>query len=187
MGTAVFGAPEWRARSGRTIKPLEDGTITFKGSHGYLAPLTAMDAEEFFQAKRDDELGRWRWPENPDYVVMDDGLNFVKILHEPSMETTTWERGWKNTRSVADEAGVAYFEAHPERKPWQEAKPGETWRLTVTDRNPDDFDLTFNVIGVEGYIDARFARAQVSGQQMEYPVDSPAIVAGRRIWPEDAS
>lgn len=149
------------------------------------------------QAKRDFELGRWRWPENPEYVVYPkpksntEPLPGVRVVHEVSGRAKDVERvvigACEATVSVFGEAARAYFDAHPEPKPWHDAKPGETWRLTVNDRQPEDLDLTFNVIGVEGTIQARFARPQVSGEQMEYRIDSPAIVAGRRIWPADAS
>ncbi len=193
MGTAVIGAPEFRARNGIVVRPNANGGIEVgkPGYRDYTPPEASFALEEFFQAKRDAELGRWRWPENPDYVVYRRGDGLL-ALNEQSGNTkfhdirTNRSGTWTNG-SILYEAIRAYFEAHPERKPWHEAKAGETWRLTVTDRDPADLDLTFNVIGVENVIGARFARPQVSGEQMEYPITSEAIVAGRRIWPQDAS
>lgn len=72
-------------------------------------------------------------------------------------------------------------EAHPEPKPWHLAKPGEIWRLTITDRWITSAGLIFHVIGDKH---GRFARPQISGKQMEYDLTAPQITAGRRIWPE---
>lgn len=141
---------------------------------------------EFFRAEEDERLGRWRWPENPDYVVYP-RTEDVLVLFEMNGEGGVLYRRGDPVHDFEGQAARAYFDAHPQPQPWHDAKPGETWRLTVTDRQPEDLDLTFNVIGVEGVVGARFARPQVSGEQMEYRIDSPAIVAGRRIWPEDAS
>ena len=69
MSTAVFGAPGFRARSGRTVSARSDGSVMFDHANGYLSPASVMDAEEFFQARRDAELGRWRYPLEPDCLV----------------------------------------------------------------------------------------------------------------------
>lgn len=180
MSTAVIGAPGFRARSGRIVQVRDNGTVTFDHANGYLSPETAMDAEEFFQHQRDLELGRWRWPQNPDYVVMDAGLGFAKILHEPSMETTTWERGWRDTRSISDEAGVAYFEAHPQR-PAAEAKIGEVWELTLDDGSEHTvFVHADRTMG---------GRDGVSSGGAYFDLDDgTGIVSARKVWgPEDAS
>lgn len=170
----------------------------------WMKPDERVALREFFRAEEDERLGRWRWPENPDYVVYAwvaepsrGNVRGVTVLSERIPRGyTVWEDNVhtfhgesvdEESRRSARDAARAYFDAHPERKPWHDAKPGETWRLTVNDRSPLEIDLTFNVIGVEGVIPSRFARPQVGGEQMEYPLDSPAITAGRRIWPEVSS
>lgn len=174
----------FRATDGTHVDVHDSGSridIKCTGSSGeqhFLSVKETQAAREFFQHERDKDLGRWRWPENPDYVVMDDGLNFVKILHEPSMETTTWERGWKDTRSVADEAGVAYFEAHPERKPWEDAKQGEAWELTFSETGGG---------GTEPWI-VHKGTFRDPDYVNHVPLNDSTITDGRRIWPEgDAS
>lgn len=176
MSTAVFGAPEWRARSGRTIKPLEDGTITFQGSHGYLAPLTAMDAEEFFQAKRDADLGRWRYPLDPDLVVYaEDGR--ARVLFEPGGGSFVWSRESAQTAagSPQRDAALAYFEAHPERKPWEDAQPEEGWVITVDGK---EWLATVDVA-----YDFTTANETFSFGTS----DMARITDARRVWPEEAS
>lgn len=179
MSTAVFGAPEWRARSGRVIKPLTDGTITFQGSHGYLAPRTAMDAEEYFQAKRDEDLGRWRWPENPEYVVypLKPGGGCTALSERTGVSKTWVERSdAAGDGSYLAPAARAYFEAHPERKPWHSAEAGEVWILSIDDS--EDIPCVVTSSGpdfepISHPVWATFARG------------SDRITSGHRIWPVD--
>lgn len=191
---------EFTASNGITVFVRDGGTVQFQ--HGTRAESCGIlqvmphsewwqTLREFFQHERDETLGRWRWPEHPDFLVYSRGYAGVRVTSESSgghvLAVREAAMGWQKGQSTYFGAARAYFEAHPERKPWHDAKPGETWRLTVRDRDPLDLDLTFNVIGVTDHVQARFARPQVSGEQMEYSIDSDAIVAGRRIWPEDAS
>ncbi|MCE0510875.1 hypothetical protein LVJ59_17650 [Microbacterium sp. KKR3/1] len=144
------------------------------------SPNDAQALREFFKHERDEELGRWRWPENPDYVVMDRGVGFVAILHEPTMGTTTWERSWRDARSTPDEAGLAYFDAHPERKPWHEAKPGEVWALT-TNQHAEEWAAKVST-DQEGVLIFELILSE-----MKFRIDDELFISGRKIWPEDAS
>lgn len=133
MSTAVIGAPGFRARSGRMVQVRENGTVTFDHANGYLSAETAMDAEEFYQHQRDLELGRWRWPENPHVVVYrrEDGLLALDEqtghtrFHDPKVMRFTRRNG----SSLLEQALFAYAERHPERMPWEDAKPGEVWAV----------------------------------------------------------
>ena len=74
----------------------------------------------FFQAERDETLGRWRDPENPDYVVYPLADGTVMIFNEQSRYREFWSR--KGTREYELKGGSAdvarrYFAAHPEPKP----------------------------------------------------------------------
>lgn len=181
MSTAVIGAPEFRARSGRTVQSNEDGSVTFEGVRGYIAPEQVFDAQEFFQAQRDLELGRWRWPENPDYVVYrrdayPAGTRRVRVINERSGDFSDTIEG-SRFEGVFKDAARAYFEAHPERKAWEDAKPGEAWLLTVNGTegaylySDNNLDAIWLFAGADGHV--------VAG--------SDRITDGRRIWPEDAS
>lgn len=92
------------------------------------------DLHEFFQAERDKELGRWRWPENPDYVAYADDDGDVVVLNEGTGAsyslTTRRDVTKRNPNHPATKAAQAYFEAHPEPKPWDAAKEGEVWIVT---------------------------------------------------------
>lgn len=136
---------------------------------------------EFFQDERDEELGRWRWPENPEWIVYprrpgfaplgDADLLVINEVHGASMEYVAADDDgteYVGVDEAAAKAGRAYFEAHPEPKPWEDAKAGEIWVLTfpggtfpATVRN----DLLF----YDNY-----------GNRLHLG----RVSAARRIWPE---
>lgn len=85
-------------------------------------------------AERDEQLGRWRWPENPDYVVYRwvadpprRNVRGVTVLSEAIPRGyTVWEDNVdviygtsvnEEARKAARDAARAYFDAHPEPKP----------------------------------------------------------------------
>lgn len=191
MSTAVFGAPEFRARSGRLVLNREDGSVAFHLGNGYLGADVVMDAEEFFQAKRDAELGRWRWPANPQWIVYPRRPGFVPygdadllVINEvdgSAMEyVATDDDGtcYTGREEPAAEAARAYFEAHPARKPWEDAKAGDVWVIEVE--------------GVESYavhVVAEFFGAvsfqTPTGRKVD--MNNSAFTGFRKIWPEDAS
>ncbi len=130
---------------------------------------------EFFQSERDRELGRWRWPEHPDYVVYPNEDGGGDVLDERSCIG-----GYKNGlfgHDLASEAVKAYRDVHPVRKPWHDAKPGEVW-----------------VISTENVADEVAVRACISNEVLSFEyvtsvttrlnVTDARIVTGRRIWPE---
>ncbi|MDR6691374.1 hypothetical protein J2X55_002286 [Microbacterium sp. 1154] len=84
---------------------------------------------EFFQAEADERLGRWRWPENPAYVV------------------------------------AAYFDAHPEPKPWHGAEPGDVFLVTWPGSEREE------AVIVPG----------------AWPKAWECVTSARRIWPEVSS
>ena len=91
---------------------------------------------EFFRAEEDKRLGRWRWAENPEYVVYP-GPGEMREALVISEVHGCWG-SWSETEAIREggydtlaAAAVAYFDAHPNPKPWHDAKDGETWVLTV--------------------------------------------------------
>ena len=72
---------------------------------------------EYFRAKEDARLGRWRWPENPDYVVYrTDHADSVRVFRESDGIARHYNRTYVASGPF-DMAGRGYFDAHPERKP----------------------------------------------------------------------
>lgn len=178
---------EFTASNGVSVRVNEDGDIYLRGSG---APDREWEFDcnragagalrEFFQHERDEELGRWRWPENPEYVVKHDplGVRIAHVLHEPSFAARVVRLddqvvGLGSKRDVEFlNAARAYFANHPEPKPWHRAKPEEIWLMGS--------GLHEFVALVSNDGNFRFA----DGSEMAVTEE---FVNGRRIWPEDAS
>lgn len=160
----------------------------FDHANGYLSPASAMDAEEFFQAKRDEGLGRWRWPENPEWVVYPkrpgysayNGADLLVIneRHGSSMEYVRADDDgteYVGLDEPAAEAARAYFEAHPERRPWENANDGDIWEFEdgqyIADRG------RFFRLPLVPPTDPSWRPAGFASN----------FTAGSRIYPEDAS
>ncbi|PRB08796.1 hypothetical protein [Microbacterium sp. MYb64] len=168
---------EFKAASGRTINIADDGSLLFGRANGYLSRETAFDAEEYFRAKRDEELGRWRWPINPQFVVYreEDGV-FTVLKETTGLALMATREGVDEFDDTFAAAARAYFEAHPERKPWEDAKPWEVWVVTV---NGSEWAVSLDE-------DREFRdRRDLDNSWMH--ITSPDITDARRIWPEDAA
>jgi len=162
------------ASNGYEVRTNTDGTVSVFDDMGfdsledgpYLKGNDLAALREFFQRERDARLGRWRWPEHPEYVVYPQGKDLISVIDESSGDQYTFERSPWDSRPMsrsAYAAAYAYFEAHPvvEPRPWENTKPGEVWVVTRED-------------GVE------FAH-QVHDEHWYLRVP---IKSARRIWPE---
>ena len=94
-----------------------------------------MALRAFFQEERDTELNRWRDPENPDmvcYAISD--KNRVRVLDERKGTTCYFDRNDTNLREFGSKGSttIRYFEAHPPKNLWEDAKVGEYWLVTWT-------------------------------------------------------
>lgn len=153
--------------------------ISSSGIHD--AKVVAL--REFFQHERDEELGRWRWPENPDFVVYLDGhpsRRSVTIFVEKTGGIAIGMREDFLAATPDDghdfrAAARAYFEAHPAPKPWHEATDGHLWLIRF-----DDFPETDVSALVKG---GRFIYNDHCHEGVAELTD-PMITAARRIWPE---
>jgi hypothetical protein len=149
-----------------------------------LQPDAIQALSEYFQAKEDERLGRWRWPENPAYVVYPaprDGAEPVDfdafVINEAIGASGEYVRADDDGNSIIlasslTRAARAYFDAHPEPKPWDVAKPGEVWAFTID--------------GLDGeHAAALHAKGEwtwTDGGPVN--VVAGALVGARRIWPE---
>lgn len=146
---------------------------------GVLFTDAEFDAlREFFQHERDTDLGRWRWPENPDWVVYhgNDHEVGVVVINERTLEKTAFTRKSATGLSEKHRAVRAFFDAHPESKPWHDAKPGDVWILTV-----DGAESAFHP---SKSLDRAFTPVAPETGRTAVGMDSFEITAGRRIWPE---
>lgn len=176
------------AKYGITIESLSD-PFTLKVTHAdgrsqMIDGPVAKALDERYRARNDEQIGRWRWPERPHFVVYPSAV----WLHpaDPDVVMVVNESNGSSHRARRDDpdslfghfsqAGHAYFVAHPEPKPWHDAKSGEAWVLTV-----DGEEFPWGV--GEGADAGRFVYL---GGLSNIPLEHPSITAGRRIWPEDA-
>lgn len=184
---------DFKARNGVTLgfdDPIrvyltEDGR-NLLDSYNFLSLEEMAALREFFEQENDEGLGRWRWPVHREYVVYSRGDGSVLAVNEANGRSLTAERHDPPTGSILSAAAHAYFEAHPERKPWQDAEPGEVWLLTTTHID-DRWNPTAFTVAPEGVSRIRFIPSQPDYAVTYLGQDATAIKDGRRIWPEDAS
>lgn len=161
------------ASNGITLTRDESGRVS--ASTFSLTKESARALAEFFRAEEDERLGRWRWPENSDYVVYvpHQGAPAVTVVNEfggCSAQVTRNGVADRPNGQFFFEAARAYFDAHPEPKPWHDAKPGEVWLISYRGAESAvviDEDRDFHIRGL-GFRN----------------ILAPEITAGRRIWPE---
>lgn len=113
-------------------------------SLGLLAPSVAA-LREFFRSEEDTRLARWRWHENPDYVVRIREHGRVMVFSESQpWSSVTYSRHSASGLPVSDyqRAAAAYFDAHPIRKPIllqvQEDGTDEWFTIRTYPGDPDD-------------------------------------------------
>ena len=92
----------------------------------------AEGVRNYFQQKRDRELGRWRDPKNPDmvcYPIANRRLVDLHVLNERTGESSYYARDSviDQTFYEAFETAVRYYASHPIIHPWEGAKEGEYW------------------------------------------------------------
>lgn len=171
---------QYTASNGIAVR-LDDGYLDVKHPNAQWVDICGnyvVDAlREFFRAEEDERLGRWRWPENPDYVVYPKTSGSALVLHEP-YPTTVWSYDSNTcgaTGAASERAARAYFDAHPEPKPaWHDAKPWETWVVTI-----DGMEHARTLDEDRDLRDPRYS------ENAWVHITDSRITAGRRIWPEE--
>ena len=132
-----------------------------------------------FQAERDEELGRWRDPKNPDLVVypVAGALDAVWVMYEGDGSRYHATRtGPRNLLPhYVSEAAGRYFAAHPEPKPWEKARPNEIWVMTINSDREEVFRC-----GEHGLYQLKTGNPLGSLLSCSHN----KITAGRRIWPD---
>lgn len=176
------------ASNGATIQKGGAGNLFLEHPewNGYrLYPDHVAALREFFQYERDEELGRWRDPENPDVVVYrtpygdDRDGRRIEMVNERTNET---EPAWENLVVIEDAEqpegwAARYFAAHPEPKPWHDAKPGEVWLIGV----PTGPTFEFSAMTAVEH-DGKIAFSNPGSDEWLAPTYEP--LSARRIWPE---
>lgn len=132
---------------------------------------------EFAAHQRDEELGRWRSKERPEYVVYQNFPDDVQVTNETNGVGLRYTRGDKTHLYTHADVAREYFRAHPKQEPWKDAKLGEVWSIQfhgqtmdmtcVRERN--GLDLSF------------FSRTHL------FATNHVGITAGTRLYPEEKS
>lgn len=171
------------ASNGVEVEITENGCLGTGGSIGqtFVGPKALKALREFFQHERDQELGRWRDPVNRDLVVyrlpeLDDEFGrTVQVMDETTGDTFFyWEELGRPSEDIRGrETADRYFEAHPEPKPWDEAKTGEVWELT--DSNGRGQLWIWDEVDGWRSVHTNLLSSRVGKES----------TAGRRIWPEE--
>lgn len=177
--------PTFTASNGLDFELTADGHLLGEAlsCYGPVSPEGVKALAELFQHERDQELNRWRDPDNPDFVVYrrpkcDDELGrAVWVLDETTATGYTyWENStpaWPGKYAQMWKAAERYYEAHPEPRPWDEAEPGEIWELTEPEGLKQLWVKT----------DRELWRSIHSTKTTYY--NGKSATAGRRIWPEE--
>lgn len=179
--TASNGAQIVLTNSGQTGYVLTENEE--RVSSAYLGFEEMVAWREFEQHRRDEDLGRWRWPENPDYVVYsNDPVARLRVVRESDGFVALLDEATDDAGYSFQEAARAYFEAHPERKPWEEAKPGEVWLF----RGKGDIKPSAFMKSHVGWTNSEAVVVQ-RDPALPYGGTRDESFKPRRIWPEDAS
>ena len=175
-----------KASNGTSVHLDSNGRMTFRRDSplcvNTLEAFWVQAARAFFQAERDQELGRWRDPDNPDYVAYrspeygDDDGRCIRLLDET---TGVAEHEWEQIDSP--DPARRYFAAHPDEephKPWHDAKAGEYWLVTLEGADPipttagNYYENLYFVVGDNDYY---------------YPTNDHLIQNAVRLTPEGSS
>lgn len=146
------------------------------GKNTFVFEEELLALREFFQHERDEELGRWRWPENPNWVIYRKSDDEVTVLDEldPEEGGYTVYREDEEIWPEFQPAARAYFAAHPEPKSWHDAQEGEVWLITSSNPSRSERLCEFPAI---------FQADRFRDHGGSWGVRD--IVAARRIWPEE--
>lgn len=158
---------------------VKNGTVYSEaGRYAAGSPLD-LAMGEYYRAKEDERLGRWRYNRN---IVVYAGSGSVRVLDEQGGHVTNefhrahFTKPEGELSNVFRHAARAYFDAHPEPKPWHDAKPGEVWVITFSEPGGGTTDpWTMNRNGLfenPNYVSC-------------IRVKDSTIISARKIWPTD--
>lgn len=188
------------ASSGVEIRILDDGsifldydTVRLDSALGAGVTLSARGEDalrEFFQHERDEQLGQWRDPIRPDFVVRrvpekddDDGRCVSVVSERLRLDYRFWEHEMQRYLGGPDSevrrhasCAARYFAAHPESKLWHDAKPGEVWAVSLPQEE--------RACAVAERLHEPNTFVDPAGRLPGLPVTDPDITSARRIWPE---
>ena len=130
----------------------------------------------------DEHLGRWRWPEHPQFTVVENPES-LWVTNEESVTVRSVPKNValqdEGSGPTSYQAAHAFLEAHPPRPKWHDAQPGEIWAIR-TDTQYPCFDA--HLVCDNGFSAICDLHGGLVGT---LPVNSPAILSAHRIWSGD--
>ena len=147
------------------------GAYPLRVASAHISKKDVDALREYFLAERDKELGRWRDPEYPNIFVRvgsgpGDWVGVVKD-DENGLAYGQFHRDDNKTLDPMSIVAKRYFDAHPEKKPWHDARAGEVWKFEfMSGDSVLQFDGTYWMHS-DGYAH-----------------DVYRAVSATRIWPE---
>ena len=162
---------------------LDRDGIVISSRDGETFVLTGSVSEQVravLAAHRDQEVGRYRWPVDPDYVAypvrdIDGNVREVRVLNERTGESRTYLDDDLFTPAPGPTqfrlAAADCFATYAPRLPWHDAKKGDFWLLEIRGRSDGMFEV------VERDDALWFAR-----NADELPINSPYILDAQCVW-----
>ncbi|WP_171010958.1 MULTISPECIES: hypothetical protein [unclassified Microbacterium] len=163
-------------------------------THATGGPEGIVALREFFQHERDETRGLWRSAADPTWTAVrrNTCIYFQNEDHERSFHfVPKLEASIKSWSSDLQALAYEYIEAHPERKPWEDATYKDVWVWTTTDDTEEALgwvagDGTWDIITPKG------DGIKAAENPMAALVDAgfekfSGTVTGVRRTPEDAS
>lgn len=179
--------------NGHEIRSTSNGGLRInKPGMGYVSghePQTLVSGRvaslrEYFRDERDRELGRWRWPENPEYVVYgssDSDDVWVHNEREAGAILSSSRNSGGDSEVDYYAAARAYFAAHPEKKPWHDAEQNDVWALQIKDcYEPELYRFARDTTCA----DSKVFRPVNNPARVFFEVNSPMIESAEKVWPQ---
>ena len=161
-------------------------------STSYLGFAEMVAWREFFRAEEDERLGRVRMEGFPGLYAYRYNSGWINVVDEHDGTATEHRR--QDVDACRDQSFVseserfarAYFDAHPEPKPWHDAKPGEVWVLRIPTGPTFDHAPAVVSSSANGNVIFTAATYDAAGTE-ELVLTASQITYATRIWPEVAS
>jgi hypothetical protein len=173
---------DFTASNGMTLTQSPEGHIILPKSIMGLGPETQQALREFFWDEEDKSLGRWRSAIAPHitvWIAPDQDGDFVAIDQVTRDRfwfsrdgDTSWSFKESSDASLIERVQVEFFDAHPEPKPWHDAKPGEVWEIVTAGG-----EIAAYIVESTGN---RFLH--VERRLLALNLDDAGIVSCRLIW-----
>jgi hypothetical protein len=165
----------------------DDGHVRVEDSaNRFLLTLSEREAAAVMALglkERDEALGRWRSPDDPDFVVYPNPSgSLLRVIdeREPGICYCHYRDGEpeeKSTPASYQQAARAYVEAHS--RPWKDAKAGEVWVVHLAaDSSPRAAVVIRDLVSLEKVF---------VGLNLRQKIVSDAIVSAHRIFPGEGA